>query len=40
MKCDVVYGLNIVITVVIYKSYKDACLNVVRNKFLGSLRLA
>ena len=32
MRCDVVYGLNIVITVAIYKSYKDASLNVVKNK--------
>ena len=32
MNCDVVYGLNIVITVVIYESYKEAWLNVVRNK--------
>ena len=32
MRCDVVHGLNIVITVVIYKGYKDTWLNVVKNK--------
>ena len=32
MKCELVYGLNIVITVVIYKSYKEVWLNVVRDK--------
>ena len=32
MKCELVYGLNIVITVIIYKSYQDASLNVVRDK--------
>ena len=32
MTCEVAYGLNIVIKVVIYKSYKDAWLNVVRDK--------
>ena len=32
MKCEVVYGPNIVITVVIYKSYKNGWLNVVRDK--------
>ena len=33
MKCEVVYGPNIVITVVIYKGYKDGWLNVVRDNF-------